>query len=652
MPPTDPLSPLSLARTLIAFAAGRPNHKHSEIYVMHPDGTGLKRLTYGDVASSDPAWSPDGQKIAYKFGSSHSQIQLMNTDGRHPVALTEDNVSHGRPAWSPDGQRIAFQKDRPDSTGMDIYVIEIHSTNPIRLTTGDRSNTSPAWSPDGRKIAFVSGRDGYYEIYVMDTDGSNHIRLTHTDHTTYNIHPAWSPDGRKIAFVSGPDGYWQICVMNADGSDRTRLTQIGTLNNNPTWSPDGQKITFASDRDGNQEIYVMDADGTGQTRLTFSMGWDSIWSAWSPFLTDTHRSVLHLAPAFAEPGGQSALNIRLSATQPVARLQFTVQPRIHTLPTPHVTFKGLINRLTEAAFTATSATDAANRTSIFVFSTDGRTIPPGEHNLLSLVYEVTPQVPVGTEIELFIDDDALLSPQQVVLPHRMEAGLFTVGRKGDLTGDNHIDTRDTDALADILVGKHPYPVYGSLDFFLADVNGDETIDVLDMVALIGQYVTPSLKRRVDRPLAPVLLGFGDLRSLESGHVLLPVLFESDGPIAGMQMVITYTATQLEIGPPVVCGPAFGMTVSYHFTQETSKDPDPLGTLRIVLYSAAGEVVKPGREAFLLLPVKALREPRPKADTVDLLDLNIVADAQAQRVPVALHVLSPAWTNVPLTAMIP
>ncbi len=148
------------------------------------------------------------------------------------------------------------------------------------------------------------------------------------------------------------------------------------------------------------------------------------------------------------------------------------------------------------------------------------------------------------------------------------------------------------------------------------------------------------------------MGFGELRTLESGQLALPVLLEADGPIAGMQMVITYTATQLEIGPPAACGPASGMTVSYHFTQEASKDPDPLGTLRIVLYSAAGAVVKPGREAFLLLPVKALREPRPKVDTVDLLDLNVVADAQAQRVPVSLHIIGTGWANIPLTIMAP
>jgi hypothetical protein len=196
------------------------------------------------------------------------EIYVMNADGSNQTRLTNNTVSDGDPAWSPDGTRIAFTSTRGGNS--EIYVMWYDGFDQMRLTTN--GGEDPAWSPDGARIAFASARDA--EIYAMNADGSDQTRLT--TNTASDEDPAWSPDGARIAFVTNRDGnYDEIYVMNADGFDQTRLTTNTTRDNNPAWSPDGTRIAFATNRDGNfDEIYVMNADGSDQTRLTTDTAYD------------------------------------------------------------------------------------------------------------------------------------------------------------------------------------------------------------------------------------------------------------------------------------------------------------------------------------------------------------------------------------------
>src|SRR5438067_7224537 len=85
------------------------------------------------------------------------------------------------PAWSPSGDKIAFKSDR-DGNG-EIYVMNVDGSRPTRLTNNPADEYYPAWSPTGSQIAFVSNRDGNYEIYVMRPDGVGQTRVT--------SNPAW-----------------------------------------------------------------------------------------------------------------------------------------------------------------------------------------------------------------------------------------------------------------------------------------------------------------------------------------------------------------------------------------------------------------------------------------------------------------------------
>ncbi len=240
--------------------------ERANIYVMGADGSNQTRLTRGIEGDWSPAWSPDGNRIAFgSWRDGNLEIYVMDADGSNQTRLTRGMAEAWSPAWSPDGSRIAFESWRDGAS--DIYVMDADGSNQTRLARGMAGLWSPAWSPDGSRIAFGSWRDRNQDIYVMDADGSNQTRLTQGQGWSTD----WSPDGSKIAFQSNRDIY----VMDADGSNQTRLTQAGAWS--PAWSPDGSRIAFHSGSD----VYMMDADGSNQTRLTRGMAGASPL-AWSP----------------------------------------------------------------------------------------------------------------------------------------------------------------------------------------------------------------------------------------------------------------------------------------------------------------------------------------------------------------------------------
>lgn len=197
----------------------------------------------------------------------------MSADGTGQIGVPVGGLN-STPAWSPDGNRIAYKKWSITSGSQRIYVTDVYGSydTPLVVPSIYSYGRSPTWSPDGSRMAFV-GRwyDSDNEVWYHDIfstslfDSSGYVNLTNTDALDKDeTDPAWSPDGTRIAFVMNGD----IHIMNSTGGGVVNLTNNPANEWKPAWSADSNWITFSTNRDGNYEIYVMKADGSEPLRLT------------------------------------------------------------------------------------------------------------------------------------------------------------------------------------------------------------------------------------------------------------------------------------------------------------------------------------------------------------------------------------------------
>jgi len=169
-----------------------------QIFTMNADGSNVRQLTDDEFSSSDPAWSPDGQQIAFATAREapvgSNTLWVMDADGSNQRPLvfhpeTGRPMFGNHPAWSPDGTKLAFDQCidcEAFGRNHEIFVADLQTGVIDTLVKHPAKDDFPVWSPEGQRIAFTTNRDFVdadsarfrQDIYVIDKDGKNLKRLT------------------------------------------------------------------------------------------------------------------------------------------------------------------------------------------------------------------------------------------------------------------------------------------------------------------------------------------------------------------------------------------------------------------------------------------------------------------------------------------
>lgn len=291
---------------VIAFVSDRTGNNTFQIWTMQVALDNLGQIITSDVNQITldpedkqyPHWSPDGKKLLYSAPGINEDLGLdiwmldLSTDNSQPINLTLLKGNDTDPAWSPDGEYIAFTNQNRWTDTLQIFVMRNDGSDQRRIS-GDYFEYAPCWSHDMSWLLNVIYASSHRYFHVRPWVESTYPTPFPTSRP-YDRNqffgrqgevsdPAWSLNGGQIAYTRLVDKNRQIYSLEykSGGGKTNLLTSDAFQEYEPAWSPDSQWIVFTSERDKNQEIYIMTSAGLMQTNLTKHASNDK-QPAWQP----------------------------------------------------------------------------------------------------------------------------------------------------------------------------------------------------------------------------------------------------------------------------------------------------------------------------------------------------------------------------------
>lgn len=256
----------------------------STIWAVRPDGSDLRSLTDGTAFDQQPVFSPDGTRLFFlsdRGGTPDIWWVELDADASPrgvPRALTT-GVGVGSFALSRQGTRLGYSKvvQRANIWSLPIGdSLPLDPADAVRVTTGNHETEFLSVSPDREWIAFDSNQTGNKDIWIMRPDGSELRRLTQT--RAHEWYPHWSPDSRNVVYYSFRNGNRDLFTRPVAGGEVKALTDDPATDSFPDWSPDGETIAFFSNRTGTRAIWKIRHDGSEPRQVTFDGGAFPLWS--------------------------------------------------------------------------------------------------------------------------------------------------------------------------------------------------------------------------------------------------------------------------------------------------------------------------------------------------------------------------------------
>jgi Tol biopolymer transport system component len=287
----------------VAFVSDRSGVP--QVYISDVGGLTIVPVTNLPDGACQPAWSPDGMRLVFvspcrispvgrpldvsEGPAPDTALYLVNADGSGLVALPTAPGGDSEPAWSPEGQRIAFTSLR-DGRPL-IYVLDLVDQSVTRLTEPspefDQAR-QPAWSPFGNQLVFTKKRVDTFQIWSMTDSGQGEQPISRGGQQFWDFAPTWSPDGALIFYTQrnaeGPVLPWIMSIpyerRNTEQSTRLRLSPLPV--EKPHVSPDGLWLVFeGKGPEENRDIFISTIAGELRQRVTTDPGMD-FHPAWRP----------------------------------------------------------------------------------------------------------------------------------------------------------------------------------------------------------------------------------------------------------------------------------------------------------------------------------------------------------------------------------
>jgi len=269
--------------TRIAYVSvdGRPPKQTYELYVADADGANRVRIAASPLPIMSPAWSPDGEWLAYvSFERRVSAIFVQHRRTGKKTMVSARAGINAAPSYSPDGKKLALTLSGSNGN-LDIYLLELASGQLTRLTDDPGIDTEAVFSPDGGAIYFTSDRSGSPQVYRL-TPGSSERPRRVTFSGSYNARPRVSPDGKQLAVLTLDDGGYRIGVQDLAGGTLQVLSK-GRQEESPSFAPNGAMLIFAGRDRGQGVLQTVSVDGLTSARLDADAG-EVREPVWGPFL--------------------------------------------------------------------------------------------------------------------------------------------------------------------------------------------------------------------------------------------------------------------------------------------------------------------------------------------------------------------------------